>query len=269
MNEPRRTVLALAVLLGVAAAGCNSRGHSAVDPLSVARPAKIITVEDPGHGSVRTFPGKVKAAQAVDLAFRVGGPLINFPVSEGRRISQGGLIARIDPRDYEVKVRSLEAQLAAAKAQRNRAELHFGRVNKLYERKSIARAAYDEAKAANDVALAQEEGTTEALRAARLALEDTKLLAPYDGVVAARLVENHQNVKAGEPIVHFQETRRLEVVIHLPERAMTSLTSGSGERLLGYLRCPATDHAAGAGHGIRNRAGPSHADVPCDAGVST
>ncbi len=219
------------MLLLVSVWGCNNAAHTHEDPLNIPRPAKIFTVDDPGAGQVRSFPGKVQAAQTLNLAFRVGGPLVEFPVTQGQRVSTGKLIARIDPRDYRVRVHGLEAQLTAAKAQLQQAALHFERVDKLYAKKTMAKSAYDQAWAAREVAEAQVKTITESLKAARLALQDTELRAPYDGIVADKLVENHQNVKPGETIVHFQETANLEIVIHLSERDMTPLTSQAMEKL--------------------------------------
>jgi RND family efflux transporter MFP subunit len=221
----------LGTFLLVSVSGCNNTAHTREDPLTVPRPAKILTVADPGAGQVRIFPGKVQAAQTLNLAFRVGGPLVEFPVTQGQRVTKGQLIARIDPRDYRVRVHGLEAQLTAAQAQLQQASLHFERVNKLYTKKTMAKSAYDQAWAAREVAEAQVKSTTEALKAARLSLEDTELRAPYDGIVAEKLVENFQNVKPGETIVHFQETANLEIVIHLSERDMTPLTSHAMKKL--------------------------------------
>lgn len=251
MTEARRRVtgtLFLAGLLITVAGGCDHEALTLEDPLKVPRPAKIITVTDEGSRTVRTFPGRVRAAQAVDLAFRVGGPLVDLPVTEGQRVSRDQLIARIDPRDYRVRTRGLEAQLAAAEAQLNGAQLQFERVSTLYANKSMAKAAFDEARAARDVSSAQVESTAEALRAARLALEDTELRAPYDGIVAEKLVETHHNVRPGEAIVHFQDTSRLEILIHLSERDMATLTTHEQHRLsatFGALPCPSENLRVG------------------------
>jgi multidrug efflux pump subunit AcrA (membrane-fusion protein) len=52
----------------------------------------------------------------VDLSFRVAGPLITRPVNVGDKVKQGDVVARIDPRDFEVEVRNAEGQLETAKA---------------------------------------------------------------------------------------------------------------------------------------------------------
>jgi RND family efflux transporter MFP subunit len=58
--------------------------------------------------------------------------------------------------------------------------------------------------------------------AARKDLEDTRLTAPFRGVITRRYVENFQSVKANEPVVSLQNVDALEIVIHVPERMIRS-----------------------------------------------
>jgi len=188
-----------------------------------ARPAKIVTVGMPGE-SARIYPGRVQAAQRVSLSFRVGGPVVEVRVSKGQQVRAGEILARIDPRDYQVQVANLSAQFAAARAQEVQATEGYQRVRGLYEHDNASKADFDNARAALDVSKAQVEATEQALRAARLSLDDTSLKAPYDGTVADRLVEAHQTVAAGVSIVQFQGAGGLEVLIHVPEREVGELT---------------------------------------------
>jgi RND family efflux transporter MFP subunit len=65
--------------------------------------------------------------------------------------------------------------------------------------------------------------------AARKEFEDTRLTAPFDGVVARRYVENFQAVQAKEPVASLQDLAELEVVIHVPER----IVQGAPRRVAG------------------------------------
>ena len=57
---------------------------------------------------------------------------------------------------------------------------------------------------------------------ANLQLEDSTLRAPYDGVIARRLVEENQNVRAKEPVVRFQDAEEIEVLVDVPETVMAA-----------------------------------------------
>jgi len=224
MRNARHTpAIAFAGLTLVLAAGCGSKASDSTGPGDEARPAKIVTVGTPGQ-SARTYPGRVQAAQHASLSFRVGGPVVEIRVGRGQLVASGDILARIDPRDYQVQVANLSAQLAAARAQEVQAAEGYQRVRGLFEHDNASKADFDNAKAALDVGRAQVEATEQALRASRLSLADTELKAPYDGTVADRLVEEHQTVAAGQAVIAFQGADGLEVVIHVPEREVADLT---------------------------------------------
>jgi len=58
--------------------------------------------------------------------------------------------------------------------------------------------------------------------AARKDLDDTRLTAPFAGVIARRLAENFQKVQAKKPVLSLQNPDALEIVIHVPERVVRS-----------------------------------------------
>lgn len=52
------------------------------------------------------------------------------------------------------------------------------------------------------------------------ALEDTVIIAPYDGVIAKRYVENSEHVKKQTPILALKDISEIEIIIQVPERLM-------------------------------------------------
>ena len=158
------------------------------------------------HSGLR-FPGRVRAVQRASLAFNVPGQIIEFPVQQGQTLRAGTLIARLDPTSFDVR-------LSAARARFDEARTNYERVQKIWEKsQAVAKAEVDQKLAAMAVARST-------YAAARQDAEDTRLVAPFDGVVTRRYVENFQNVEAKEPIVSLQDVDDLEIVIHVPERVM-------------------------------------------------
>jgi multidrug efflux pump subunit AcrA (membrane-fusion protein) len=103
-------------------------------PREVVRPVKVMTITSSGDAFTRRLPGTVRAAQRVDLAFQVGGPLIKLPVEEDRNVKKGRLLARIDPRDFEVNLRNAEGQLSKANAALQRAQSEYNRILRIREK---------------------------------------------------------------------------------------------------------------------------------------
>ena len=79
----------------------------------------------------RQFPGTAKATQEIDLSFRVSGPLITLPINIGDEVKKDDIVARIDPRDYEVKLRSSRGELNEAIAIATRAAADYNRVKSI------------------------------------------------------------------------------------------------------------------------------------------
>ncbi len=184
--------------------GCNKKEEEAkIDPT---KPVKFITVQAGQEAVSVSIPGRVRAARRSELSFKVSGPLEQLPIDEGQPVSKGDLIAKIQPRDFQTAVNE-------AKARELEAEQQYRRYKELYAKKQVSKADFDSYRAARDVARAQ-------LEDAQNALKDTSLLAPFDGVIAKRYVENFQKVQAKEPIAFLQLIDKLEVLIDVPELTM-------------------------------------------------
>jgi RND family efflux transporter MFP subunit len=204
-------ILALAALV---LAACDDRAP-APQP-EVARPAQIITLGAADLGSGLRFPGRVRAVKRAELAFDVPGRIVEFPVTEGQRLAAGELIAALDPQAFKL-------QLDAARAQYDKARADYERVEKVWrDTQAVARAEVDQKRTAMDVARSR-------YAAARKDFEDTRLTAPFDGVLTRRYVENFQAVQAKEPVASVQDLSELEVVIYVPER----IVQGAPRRVAG------------------------------------
>lgn len=149
-----------------------------------------------------TYPGKVKAASDVDLAFRIAGPILRMPVEAGAFVRKGELVAEIDPRDYEVQLSATEAEYKQIKAEAER-------VIELYRRNSVPVNDYDKA-------VSGLQQITAKYNACKNALKDTRLLAPFDGYVQKKYFEKHETVGAGMPVVSMIDLSYFEVGIDIP-----------------------------------------------------
>jgi len=178
-------------------------------PPSLPPVVETIVLGAPQRPAIRQFPGEVRADQRAELAFRVSGPLVQLPIQEGEQVAAGQLLARIDPRDFEIQRQSREADFIEARAL-------FQRVARALGSGAVSVAERDQVRARYEVAAAE-------LALAEKTLADTELRAPFGGRVARRLVENFQTVQAGQPILVLEDISRLEVRIQLPEQDVVQL----------------------------------------------
>ncbi len=182
----------------------------------VVRPLKTMVIESPFSASGRKYPGKVQAHEQVQLAFQVTGQLIELPVKKGLEVEQGELLARLDPRDYEHTLAVAQAALDAAQAE-------YERIRGLAERDLAAKKEETDSKAVYDAAVAK-------LNIASKALDDTRLQAPFAGVIADTYVDNFQNLNAKQPILSLQEIEHVEIVVNVPEARVIRATPTGARR---------------------------------------
>lgn len=178
------------------------------------------------HMQQRQFFGRIRARQTVDLALEVGGTLKRLIPEEGTRVNRGEVIAqlRLDP--FERGVVRAELQLAQATRDAERMRSLAASATA-----PIARA--EDAETARDLAEV-------ALRDARAALEDATLAAPFEGLVAARLVAEHGSVSPGQPVLRLHDLSELRVEISVPERLLTTARDLSAVQFTAALSQGAT-----------------------------
>ena len=200
MKTKSLLILALVCVTFIASTGCKKEAPTKEQ---VIRPVRTMVVGDVQDLTNRSFPGITKEVQSVDMAFRVGGPLIRLNATEGQQVRTGQLIAEIDPRDFRVDLLAKEARFIQARAEEER-------FRATYERGSISKSEYDQ-----KLALYLE--AQSAFEAAKNALVDTKLRAPFDAFIDQKLVDNFERVRIGETIVTLIDLSAIEVRFSIPE----------------------------------------------------
>ncbi len=184
----------------------------------IIRPVRTVQLRGAGRDPIRRYFGSVQGSQRVNLSFRVSGPLIELPADKGTAVKTGDLLAKIDPRDFKTKLDQAQGVLAQARATYNDAEANYKRYEELYKQKVIAAAAFDDYRTQLNVAKSAVQQAESQVTAASDALRDTELLAPFDGVIVDRMVENFQDVQAKQEIINLQNIKTLEIVFNVPDK---------------------------------------------------
>lgn len=183
-----------------ALSACGNRSNRQSVPHS--KTVKTAIVQKASSLSVLQFPGKVKAAHDINLAFRVSGTIESIEVKEGMQVHKGELLARLDPTDYEI-------QLQATKAEYQQVKGEAERVIALYKENGTTPNDYDKAR----YGLRQIEAK---YRNHQDQLEYTRLYAPFDGFVQKKLFDAHETVGAGMPVLSLISKDTPEVELNIP-----------------------------------------------------
>jgi RND family efflux transporter MFP subunit len=185
-----------------------------------------------------SFPGAVASQRRSNLSFRVGGFIESIKLKAGNACKKGSVLATLDARDYKIAVDLAKSNLDLAKSAANNAEAEFKREGELKAQNASSESVYDRTKATNDNAKAQLEIARLNLTKAEQALGDTRLLAPYDCVIAKQLTNVGESVKAGDQAFEVYDVTDIEVSFNVPERMAGQLKLG--EKI--DVRIPATGY---------------------------
>ena len=168
----------------------------------VIRTVKVANVESSTEIK-KDFSGVVEAVEYVKLAFRVSGQIVELPVIEGQKVKKGDLIAKIDPREISL-------QYAADKASYETASAQLDRNKRLLEKQAVSKQDYE-------VCVANYEKAKSAYDLSTNNMNDTYLVAPFNGSIERRYVENFQRVNSGEGIVQLVNTNKLRIKFIMPD----------------------------------------------------
>jgi multidrug efflux pump subunit AcrA (membrane-fusion protein) len=243
-------------VFALALSGCARQSTSAAraqpDPVAV-RVATPKHVRVPAEVAVS---GTVETPSApTSVGFLVSGKVIRVGPREGDFVKTGGVLAVIDPADYQFAEEAAVAQSALARAQNEKAavsarpevveqtranlsqaEDEFRRMKTLYEKKSLApndfkkyETAYTNAQQqygqAKEGAQQQDKAAAKAAldqaeaseRIARKRLSDSTLIAPVSGFVSKRSIEEGATASPGTPVFTIVELDPVEIQVGVPE----------------------------------------------------
>lgn len=169
--------------------------------------------------------GLVEATRQSTVSAQIGGRVkeVNFDV--GDNVKKGQVILRIDEREAAQAVAGSQAQVLQAQANAQNAKLTYERSKQLLAQKFISQAALDKAQSDYKIALAQAAASEAGAGQASLAQGYTAVVAPYGGVVAARMVELGEMVMPGKPLMTGFDPSEMRVVVSVPQYKMTEIGS--------------------------------------------
>jgi RND family efflux transporter MFP subunit len=188
-----------------------------------------------------TTSGPLVAEQQADLAAQRSGRIVEVAGQIGDHVKKGQLLATLDDRMLRSTVEVERARIASAQAQVNQweaeessAKSDLRRADAMRADKIISEENWETAKYKVDETAAEvtryksEQAADEAqLNTANLELEQSRIVAPFSGVVGRSSVRPAQEVKAGDVLFWITAERPLRVLFTVPESVMASFPKGA------------------------------------------
>jgi RND family efflux transporter MFP subunit len=225
----------LGILLTVALALIGCKPEQA--PVA-ARLVRAVIVEPKPILDDRQAVGDVKPRYESDLSFRVDGKVVSRRVDVGGAVKKGDTLATLDVQDYQNKLRSAEADAAAAEAVFVEAQSTEDRLAKLLKNGWTPKANYDTALHNLRSSEAKLAAAKANLALTRDQLNYTELKADFDGVITAVGAEAGQNVSAGQMVVRLAQLSDKDGVFNIAETALVDHRNEGAEIIVWPLSSP-------------------------------
>jgi membrane fusion protein (multidrug efflux system) len=224
-------IIVLAAFAGGVGAGCQRAPRdpggatpegSASAPLHV-QTASVVEQPMPEY---LTLTGSLRAHQQSDIAADASGKILQTLVERGQRVKRGQVIVTLDARSATLGAEAASAQAKVAQSQFEQAQRECGRVKHLLETGAISQADYDR-QTSQCTANQWSATAAEAQQAsATKLLGDTRIRAPFDGVIGERMVDVGQYVEPSTRIASIYEADPLRLQLTVPEANLAAIHEG-------------------------------------------
>ena len=190
-SRPVSTIFAL--LLGMTLVGCSEGQMGGVKApkyrlAPIARADVVRTVEATGRVTPRN------TSSGIPVGAQVNGKVIKLFVDYNSIVTNGQVVALIDPLVYEATYKSALAQLHSNQAKLVLAEKTLVRKQNLFAKQMCSEADLDQAVETRDTTKAAVEQSEAAVSKAKADLDYCTIRSPVNGVVIARKVEEGETV---------------------------------------------------------------------------
>ncbi len=188
-----------------------------------AEPLATVPVQLREVAQTYSAEGVVEATRQSTVSAQISGRVkeVNFDI--GDKVKKGQIILRIDEREADQALAGSQAQVRQAQAALQNAKLNYERSVQLFEQKFISQSALDKALSDYKMAQAQAAASEAGAKQSALAQAYTSVIAPYAGVVSARMVEMGEMVTVGKPLMTGFDPSQMRVIVNVPQYKLADI----------------------------------------------
>ena len=213
--------LAVATLATVLLAACDREPRSAAPNRAAAPPS--VVVQPAGSARERLFDGRVEGTRQMTVRAQTAGRVATVAQDVNAAVAAGAVVLRLRGVEQRAGLAQAESGLREAQAREAEVQQRYRRIADLYERKVVAKAAFDEVTAARTAAVARVEAAHAARESAAEGVAYADVAAPFAGTIAARHVDPGDLVIPGAPLFDVASPQHLRVVVDVPQSSAESV----------------------------------------------
>lgn len=245
-NSAIKVLYLLAMALGAVLVGCANERRAASAPPETVSDIPVIVAQRTTMPDWVDAVGTVRATQTSQVSSQVTGNIVEIHAQEGDRVQGGQVLAILDDAQRRAAMEQATAAFTAAEKEISAADSDLAlaaatlkRYEQLYEKKSVSPQEFDEIKARHqsaeshrDIARAVEAQANAALTQARTSLADTRIRAPFAGVVTEKKVDAGMLATPGLPMFTIEDTRRYRLEVTVDETELRTVRNGQASPVM-------------------------------------
>ncbi|MDH3382933.1 MAG: efflux RND transporter periplasmic adaptor subunit [Deltaproteobacteria bacterium] len=236
---------ALLLILAAGFQGCSAEGKSGGEgSASAGRPPVAVEATRADLADISTgidVVGNLSSKYDASVKSEFGGTVAEVYVTEWVRVKKGDPLARVDTREADAILQRAQASLEMAKAAlleagaaKNRADREYERAQNLKDSGLVTTQTLDDARTQKEAAAArvfaaqaQVRVAEEDLRQAKARISKAVVRAPFDGIVAERMVNVGEVVgEMQKELFRVVDNRLLDLTVNVPSGEMGDLRAG-------------------------------------------
>lgn len=156
--------------------------------------------------------GSLASNESIVVRPEMAGRVVEIGFEEGQPVKKGDLLIRLDASLNQAEITETEARLKLA-------ERNFERIEGLASNRIATERSRDEARSNLDV-------STAALELAKVKLEKTRLVAPFDGIAGLRQVSVGDYVTTGQDLFNLEDIDPIKVDFRVAEKFLPAIRTG-------------------------------------------
>jgi len=172
-----------------------------------------------------TISGEVDATE-IDIGVKVPGRIAEIFVVEGQSVKKGEILGRLEGKELDAKLKTVNAALKEAQEQYDLAEKTYNRIKNLYDDGVVPKQQFDEINYKYNAALQKIHAIEGQKNEIMAYYDELTVTAPIDGEVTQIISHPGELVATGYPIITLLDTKDIWVVFNIREDLLNDLQKG-------------------------------------------
>lgn len=178
------------------------------------------------------FSGSLEPIWQADISSKVASRIDKVLVFEGDQVVAGQTLIILDSIEQKAQAEQALGSVYESRANLEQAQIDYARAQKLFPSGAISKQALDTAKFKLDMAIGKLNAANGNYEALQYKYDSTTIIAPRNGVIARKYLQDGAYAAISTPIVNLADTTKLLAKVSVGEAEIASIRLGQKAKLL-------------------------------------